>query len=262
MIAVTSCVSASARPYHHIARPSLSTPSVILCNDRGCGSTPASGPVSRAVVTRRMAGRDMSRRESTRAYTRTYERHTYERHYARRHELEASPQEAQSEQPSWSHRASEPVRHHTGGGGVVTIQTAANPITVSSSIAGPMRDLIADLVSHGYRGHITCQASGHMPHSLHHTGEACDFAQLSRNRVASGAGIMYHASSLIAAHGLRDGCSFHDCGHVDSGRNSGRSYFSARAQYIPGGMAHIRHYARRYYGHHRFYHTASRRYWR
>jgi hypothetical protein len=71
---------------------------------------------------------------------------------------------------------------------------------------------------------------------------------------------MYHASSIIAAHGLRDGCSFHDCGHVDSGRNSGRSYFSAHAQYVPGGVAHIRHYARRYYGH-RSYRSAYRRSW-
>lgn len=120
-----------------------------------------------------------------------------------------------------------------------------------------MRALISDLVAHGYRGHVTCLASGHMPHSLHHTGEACDFAQLRRNVVAPGAGIMYRARSIIVAHGLRDGCSFHDCGHVDSGRMN----FRARAQWIP--VAHIRHYARRYYGGryygHRFYQTAGRR---
>ncbi len=242
MIAVTSCVSASARPY--IARPHVSAPSTVVCNDRMCASAPAGSPSPRVGATRRVV---MSRRGSTRTYTRTY---------ARRRELEASPQEAQTVSPSGSQPAVEPSLHHTGGG-VVTIQTAANPITVSSGIAGPMRDLIADLVAHGFRGHITCQASGHMPHSLHHTGEACDFAQLSRNVVSPGAGIMYHASSLIAAHGLRDGCSFHDCGHVDSGRMS----FSARAQLTPRGMAHIRHYARRYYGHH-FYRTAARRSWR
>jgi hypothetical protein len=108
------------------------------------------------------------------------------------------------------------------GAGVVTIETATNPITVAASVAGPMRDLIGDLVAHGFRGHVDCLASGHMPGSLHHSGEACDFAQLSRNAVAPGAGIMYHASDIIAAHGLRDGCSFHDCGHVDSGRMAGR----------------------------------------
>jgi hypothetical protein len=180
------------------------------------------------------------------------------RRYAHRRMLEESPRQARIVSRVRSRHAVEPVRHRAGGG-VVTVQTAANPITVSASIAGSMRALIADLVAHGYRGHVTCQAAGHMPHSLHHTGEACDFAQLSRNRVAAGAGIMYHARSIIAAHGLRDGCSFHDCGHVDDGRMN----FRARAQYIPGGVGHIRHYARRYYGHrHRFYYqTAARRHW-
>ena len=117
-----------------------------------------------------------------------------------------------------------------------------------------MRDLIADLVADGFRGHVTCQASGHMPGSLHHTGEACDFAQLRRNVVAPGAGIMYHASSIITAHGLRDGCSFHDCGHVDTGR-----MLNAHAQWIPGA-AGVRLAARRYGGH-RLYRVA-RRYWR
>jgi len=241
MIAVTSCVSASARP--HMARPYMGAPPTVVCNDRGCASiatAPAEDSSLRVVETRRVR----VSRGSFRTYTRTY---------VRRRVLDASPRQALTDAPAWSRRAVEPRRR----GGVVTIQTAANPITVSSSIASQMRDLIADLVAHGYRGHVTCQAGGHMPHSLHHTGEACDFAQLSRNRVAAGAGIMYHASSIIASHGLRDGCSFRDCGHVDSGRMN----FVARAQYIPGGAARIRHYARRYYGH-GFYRTAGRRYLR
>jgi len=242
MIAVTSCMSANARP--HIARHHATASATIACNDRGCTPGSVARPSVRVGETRRVR----------------VSRHGY-RTYARRHErnVDVSPREARiDERVEQSHHAIEPARHR--GGGVVTIQTAANPITVSASIAGQMRSLIADLVAHGYHGHITCQASGHMPHSLHHTGEACDFAQLSRNRVAAGAGIMYHASSIIASHGLRDGCSFHDCGHVDSGRNSFRS-FRARAQYVPGGVAHIRHYAHRYYGHHHFYRTASRRRW-
>jgi hypothetical protein len=244
MIAVTSCVSANARP--HMARSYVSAPPSVVCSDRGCASTAAASPSMRGAAIRRVR---IGRRGSLHAYTRTSTRT-----YARRRVLEASPRQARVEEPSWSRRAVERPRHHAGGG-VVTVQTAAGPITVASGIADQMRALIADLVAHGYRGHVTCLASGHMPHSLHHTGEACDFAQLSRNRVAAGAGIMYHAHAIIAAHGLRDGCSFHDCGHVDSGRMS----FHARAQYIPGGMAHIRRYARRYYGH-RFYRTAERRY--
>jgi hypothetical protein len=157
-------------------------------------------------------------------------------------------------EPMTEHRRERVTRRevaHRGGGGVVTIETAANPITVASDIASPMRDLIGDLVAHGFRGHVTCLASGHMPGSLHHSGNACDFAQLRRNVVAPGAGVMYHASDIIAAHGLRDGCSFHDCGHVDSG-----GMLNARAQFIPE-VRHVRHYARRYLryrGGHRFAH--------
>jgi hypothetical protein len=227
MIAVTSCVSASASPY-------AGAPSTISCNDRSCTSTPATSRASRAAAPRRVL---LSRRGSPRAYTRTYAARTY----TRRPTLEASP--------SWARPALERTDRRAGGG-TVTIETAANPITVAAGIAGPLRDLIADLVADGFRGHVTCQASGHMPGSLHHIGEACDFAQLRRNVVAPGAGIMYHASSIITAHGLRDGCSFHDCGHVDTGR-----MLNAHAQWIPGAAG-----ARRYGGHHLY--RVARRYWR
>jgi len=235
MIAVTSCVPANARP--PIARAYLGPPPSIVCTDRACASERAASQPARAVAMRREY---MRRRGSYRVFTGIYER---------RRVREGSRQAAANER-----RELAPAHHHMSGR-VVTIQTAANPITVSANIAGKMRALIDDLVAHGYRGHVTCLASGHMPRSLHHTGEACDFAQTSRNRVAAGAGIMYHASSIIAAHGLRDGCSFRDCGHFDSGRVN----FIARAQYIPGGVARIRRYARLYYGH-RFYRTAGPRY--
>lgn len=108
--------------------------------------------------------------------------------------------------------------HHSGG--TVTVRSAAGPIRVARDAAPRFLSLIADLVAHGFRGHITCAANGHMPHSLHHSGRACDFAQLARNKVAAGARVMYHAHSIIARHNLRDGCSFHDCGHVDTGRST------------------------------------------
>jgi len=226
MIAIT-CASASARPH-------ASAPTRIVCDDRGCTSDTAVGAPSLATASRRTL---VSRRGYMRTDTRTY---------ARGRMLAEPPQERIAS-PSWQQRPA--IRHM--GGGVVTIQTAANPITVASDIAGPMRDLIADLVAHGFRGPITCQASGHMPGSLHHTGEACDFAQLRRNVVAPGAAVMYHASDIIAAHGLRDGCSFNDCGHVDSGR-----MLNARAEWIPE-VRRVRRDARRYGGH-RGYRIARR----
>jgi hypothetical protein len=225
MIAIT-CASASARPH-------ASTPPRIVCDDRGCASAAGAGAPSLAVASRRVA-------VSRRGYTRTSIVRTYA---PRGRAIEAERPQWQPQERVASPSVQRPAFAHGGGGGVVTIATAANPITVASTIAGPMRDLVADLVAHGFRGSVACQASGHMPHSLHHTGEACDFAQLSRNVVAPGAAIMYHASDIIAAHGLRDGCSFHDCGHVDSGRMT-----SARAQWIPE-FGRARRYSRRYLGH-------------
>jgi len=99
-------------------------------------------------------------------------------------------------------------------GGTVTVSTAAGPITVAADAADKFVSLTNDLVAHGFHGSVTCAATGHMPNSLHHSGRACDFAQTARNRTV---GVMYHAAAIIAAHGLRDGCSFGDCGHVDTG---------------------------------------------
>ena len=102
---------------------------------------------------------------------------------------------------------------------LVSVHTAAGPITVNAGHASQFIGAIADLVAAGFRGHVNCFArGGHVHHSLHYRGEACDFAQLGRNVVAPGARIMYHAHAILARWGLRDGCSFHDCGHADTGR--------------------------------------------
>jgi hypothetical protein len=117
---------------------------------------------------------------------------------------------------AWNERRHQEGREASGyrSSGVVTVSTAAGPITVASDAADKFVNLTNDLVAHGFHGSVNCLASGHMPGSLHHTGHACDFAQTARNRTVS---LMYHAQAIIAAHGLRDGCSFGDCGHVDTG---------------------------------------------
>jgi hypothetical protein len=119
-----------------------------------------------------------------------------------------------------SHRNhSAQVDYQHVGFSLVTVKSAAGPITVNAAHASQFLGAISDLVAAGFRGPVHCYArSGHVRHSLHYTGEACDFAQLGRNRVASGAGIMYHAHAILARWGLRDGCTFHDCGHADTGR--------------------------------------------
>jgi hypothetical protein len=111
------------------------------------------------------------------------------------------------------------VDYQHAGFSLVTVNSAAGSITVNAAHASQFVGAIADLVAAGFRGPVHCYArGGHVRHSLHYTGEACDFAQTGRNRVASGAGIMFHAHVILARWGLRDGCTFHDCGHADTGR--------------------------------------------
>ncbi len=102
-------------------------------------------------------------------------------------------------------------------GGIVTVSTVAGKITVARSLAGRFQALIADLVAHGYKPRrIGCFArGGHVAHSRHYAGAACDFDQRGWGKTAA---FMYHAHIIIARHGFRDGCSFGDCGHVDDGQ--------------------------------------------
>ena len=104
-------------------------------------------------------------------------------------------------------------------GRLVTIETAAGTITVALWIADRMKGFIADVTARGFKGRVKCYSwsRAHVRRSLHHTGEACDFAQhwtaygLQTHRV------MRHVADLTAKWGLRDGCSFRDCGHIDAG---------------------------------------------
>jgi len=123
---------------------------------------------------------------------------------------------------AWSGTGGKHHRHHhyashgQSSGGVRTVSTAAGPITVASSLAGRFQALIADFAAHGYKPrHIGCFAhGGHVPNSRHYAGAACDFDQHGWGKTVS---FMYHAHAIIARHGLNDGCSFNDCGHVDDG---------------------------------------------
>jgi hypothetical protein len=105
---------------------------------------------------------------------------------------------------------------------LVTVDSAAGPITVSPRFAAKIVPFIADVVARGFKGHVHCYswAKSHRPHSLHHTGDACDFAQ----HWPKGGGhivtnpVMYRVGDLTRLYGLRNGCSFNDCGHIDFGR--------------------------------------------
>jgi len=139
-----------------------------------------------------------------------------------------------------SHRNyGEHVDYQHAGFSLVTVNSAAGSITVNAAHVSQFVGAIADLVAAGFRGPVHCYArGGHVRHSLHYTGEACDFAQTGRNRVASGAGVMYHAHTILAHWGLRDGCTFHDCGHADTGRD-----FAALSPRHYADVPRRRHYA-------------------
>jgi hypothetical protein len=124
---------------------------------------------------------------------------------------------------------------------MVTIPTAAGPITVATHLAGRFQALIADFVAAGYKPrHIGCLAhGGHVPNSRHYAGAACDFDQRGWGLTTS---FMYHARAIIAKHGFRDGCSFSDCGHVDDGLPLHHAHRRSR----DGG--HIRHARRSWNG--------------
>ena len=117
------------------------------------------------------------------------------------------------------HRHSHHAHHSSAG--LVTVSTAAGPVTVAPSFAPKIQGFIADVVARGFRGRVNCYASSrHVPGSLHYSGQACDFAQRGWGKTVAP---MYHVADLAAKHGLRDGCSFRDCGHIDSGARLARS---------------------------------------
>lgn len=129
--------------------------------------------------------------------------------------------------------------------GLVTISTAAGRITVAAHLAPRFKALIADLAAAGYHPRrVGCFAtSGHVRHSRHYAGAACDFdGSLSRSAFMRSS----TAHRIIVAHGFRDGCTFRvhgvrDCGHVDDG--GGGRYAHRGVRY-----AHQRH---RRHRHHR-----------
>lgn len=108
-------------------------------------------------------------------------------------------------------------------------------ITVAAAYAGRFAGFLNALYRReGHLPAIGCYAPrGHMRHSLHHWGGACDVGQRARNVAWAP---MYHVSDLAAEFGLTDGCGWHhpDCGHVDvSGVAGGRRAFARVARHHP-----------------------------
>ena len=131
--------------------------------------------------------------------------------------------------------ASVPTPAEAAGQRLVNVQSAAGQITIAASFQHKIVPFIADVVARGFRGRVHCFArGGHVRGSLHYSGNACDFAQTGWGKTRAP---MYHVSDLTSKYGLRDGCSFRDCGHIDSGDHLGGRYYAARSH---------RHHHRRY----------------
>lgn len=139
---------------------------------------------------------------------------------------------------------------------IVTVQSAVGPITVAAALAQNFVGFFAELVSVvGYRPRrVSCYASGgHVRHSRHYSGAACDVDQTGWDRTAAP---MRSAAvtALARAHGLQSGCEFRgrrDCGHVQA-TSGGRVVAGARrhARVVRAHYRH-RHYARAHYYRHR-----------
>jgi hypothetical protein len=124
-------------------------------------------------------------------------------------------------------------RHSPGGGSCPYswVRTAAGWVCIADDVAERMKGFIADVVARGFRGNVHCYSLSkrHVKHSLHFIAEACDFAQRGWGKTVRP---MYHVADLSRKWGLRNGCSFGDCGHIDSGRT--RAARRAVAQELMG----------------------------
>ena len=123
-------------------------------------------------------------------------------------------------------RTSERKPHHVvdanGNSMLVTVQTAYGfNITVHPAYASKFLKFFALLKERGYKvpANITkCWAphGTHVPGSNHYIGAACD-VQTGWNR---GPEFVYHMNDIVTQAGLFNGCSFHDCGHVEAVRGT------------------------------------------
>lgn len=122
------------------------------------------------------------------------------------------------------HASRHHTRHYSCSGCVQRRLDDGQIITISAAHAAKFVGFLNALFHReGRLAPVNCAASGHMRHSLHHWGGACDVGQRARN-VAWRA--MYHVGSLARQFGLTDGCVWRhpDCGHVDVSGTGGYRY--------------------------------------
>lgn len=120
------------------------------------------------------------------------------------------------------------------GNGLIKVNTAAGiSIKVSPAFAPKIQAVISDLVARGIKPKtIHCHATyGHVRGSRHYSGNACDF-DFYKGCMGCSEKWTRKVGDIIAAHGLRDGCSFRDCGHIDDGAQLARRSYPRGEQQL------------------------------
>lgn len=154
--------------------------------------------------------------------------HHLKRHYTHHYGRYLARRYARHSRARYAHRRihhDAPIR--TGGIARVMVpggQVIAVAAQYADRFAGFFRDLAA---REGRLPEIGCLSGGHMRHSLHHWGGACDVGQTARNRAWKA---MYNVTALAHQWGLTDGCEWRgypDCGHIEVA--AGRVPFQPRA---------------------------------
>jgi hypothetical protein len=119
-----------------------------------------------------------------------------------------------------------------GRGGYATVHTRQGMARVVAWARERFQGFIDEVQRLGYRvGAPGCLSSGHMRHSKHHWGGACDlFGQVARNRTRLR--LPPNHMEIAKRHGLIDGCMWRnpDCGHfeVPVGGQSVAQYMASR----------------------------------
>lgn len=113
------------------------------------------------------------------------------------------------------HPHTEPKRE--GGSAVCSRLGRCAP--VAAFLVGAFQGAINEFEALGYAvGTPGCLSAGHMAHSKHHSGAACDlFNQVARNRTALRQPPPAVQIAVAQHHGLTSGCEWHhpDCGHIE-----------------------------------------------
>lgn len=128
-------------------------------------------------------------------------------------------------------------------GGYAILKTRTGTARVIAWAGDRFQGLARDLEAQGYRISPGCLSGGHMRHSLHHTGRACDFfGQYARDRTRYKQPPPSTQIALAAKRNLVSGCMWRDrdCGHFEVPAEGSVRAYMVRRGYDGSGHGHAR----------------------